>query len=147
MPPAWREKFAGLVGEHGTLIGYDNPDHDRLRSSVNTFFMPRRLARFESWIESAAHELIDGFAPRGEIELKRYFALPLPLRTITHVVGLDVARAEWIGKALAFFSDPLSIHHGVTLEEKGDLVVDLHRYVHRAVPPAVHGRSLRSGPA
>jgi cytochrome P450/ferredoxin-NADP reductase len=129
MPPAWREKFGGLVGEHGTLIGYDNPDHDRLRSSVNTFFMPRRLARFESWIESAAHQLIDGFAHRGEIELKRHFALPLPLRTITHVVGLDVARAEWIGKALAFFSDPLDIHHDVTLEEKADLVVDLHRYV------------------
>ena len=129
MPPEWRAKFAGVVGEHGTLIGYDNPDHDRLRSSVNTFFMPRRLARFESRIEDEAHRLIDGFAHQGEIELKRYFALPLPLRIITHVVGLDVSRAEWIGKALAFFSDPLGIHQDVGFEEKADLVVELHRYV------------------
>jgi cytochrome P450/ferredoxin-NADP reductase len=129
MPPEWRAKFAGVVGEHGTLIGYDNPDHDRLRSSVNTFFMPRRLARFESWMEAEAHKLIDGFVQQGEIELKRHFALPLPLRTITHIVGLDVARAEWIGKALAFFSDPLGIHQDVGLEDKADLVVDLHRYV------------------
>lgn len=42
-----------------TLAGDDNPDHDRLRSGVNAFFMPRRLVRYESWIESAAHELIE----------------------------------------------------------------------------------------
>lgn len=127
MPPAWRAKFAGLVGEHGTLIGYDNPDHDRPRSSVNTFFMPRRLARFEPWIEAEANRLIDGFVAHGEIELKRHLALPL--RTITHVVGLGVSRAEWIGKALAFFSDPLGLHAEASFEDKADLVVELHQYV------------------
>ena len=55
LPPPWRELFAGRVPDRGTLLGLDNPDHDRLRPAVNTFFMPRRLARFEPWIEAAAH--------------------------------------------------------------------------------------------
>ena len=45
MPPAWRAKFAGLVGEHGTLIGYDNPDHDRLRSSAANEYMMTCVSR------------------------------------------------------------------------------------------------------
>src|SRR5690349_3083362 len=60
LPAPWRELFAGRVPDRGTLIGLDNPDHDRLRTAVNTFFMPRKLARFEPWIEAAAHELVDG---------------------------------------------------------------------------------------
>jgi cytochrome P450 len=47
LPSPWRESFAGRVPSRGTLLGLDNPDHDRLRAAVNTFFMPRRLARYE----------------------------------------------------------------------------------------------------
>jgi cytochrome P450 len=46
MPAPWRDRFAGRVPSRGTLLGLDNPDHDRLRAAVNTFFMPRRLARY-----------------------------------------------------------------------------------------------------
>ena len=45
--------------------------------------------------------------------------LPLALRTIAHVVGLDDARADEIGFALAFFLGPRDPHHpGATAEEK-----------------------------
>src|SRR5438128_1512319 len=43
MPSPFREMFAGRVPSRGTLLGLDNPDHDRLRAAVNTFFLPRRL--------------------------------------------------------------------------------------------------------
>src|SRR3954465_12086662 len=77
MPSPWRERFAGRVPSRGTLLGLDNPDHDRLRSAVNTFFMPPRPPRFEPWIEAAAHDLVDGFAREGKADLKRSFGLPL----------------------------------------------------------------------
>src|SRR3954465_8976243 len=47
LPSPWRGEVRGRVPDRGTLIGHDNPDHDRLRAAVNTFFMPRKLARFE----------------------------------------------------------------------------------------------------
>ena len=36
VPSPWRERFEGRVPDRGTLIGVDQPDHDRLRSAVNT---------------------------------------------------------------------------------------------------------------
>lgn len=130
MPSPWREMFEGRVPERGTLIGHDNPTHDRLRAAINTFFVPRRLARFEPWIEEAAHELMDAFADRGEVEFKRNFALPMPLRTIAHIVGLDESRAEWIGLALSFFLGPRDPHFTDTPpEEKAQALLDLHEYV------------------
>ncbi|SFJ42460.1 cytochrome P450/oxidoreductase [Amycolatopsis sacchari] len=129
LPSPWRDRFAGRVPDRGTLLGHDNPDHDRLRSAVNTFFMPRRLARFEPWIERTAHSLIDEFTDRGEIDLKRHFALPLPLRTIAHVVGLDTAKAGWIGFALAFFLGPKDTHYQASPEEKAEALLELHDHL------------------
>jgi len=129
VPSPWREQFEGRVPSRGTLIGVDNPDHDRLRSSVNTFFMPRRLARFEPWIREEAHRLVDGFADQGEADLKTAFALPLPLRVISHVVGIDADRAEWVGEALGFFMGPRDIYHPGTPDEKAAKLLDLHDHL------------------
>lgn len=129
MPPPFREMFEGKVPPRGTLLGLDNPDHDRLRSSVNTFFMPRKLERFEPWIREQAHSLVDNFIEDGQVELKRHFALPLPLRVIAHIVGLDVNRADWIGSSLAFFLGPRDRVHPGTPEEKAQRLIELHDYI------------------
>lgn len=106
MPSHVLEAFAGKVPLRGTLIGHDNPTHDRLRAAVNTFFMPRRIARFESWIEAQAHELIDEFYDEGEVDFRARFSSPLPLKVISHIVGLDPHRSETYFRALQFFSSP-----------------------------------------
>src|SRR3954453_10183836 len=126
LPSPWWERFAGRVPDRGTLIGLDDPDHGRLRSAVNTFFLPRTLARFEPWIERAAHEAVDGFAGLGRTDLKRAFGLPLALRTITHVVGLDDARSEEVGFGLSFFLGPKDTRYDATPEEKADALLALH---------------------
>ncbi|WP_285114012.1 cytochrome P450 [Leifsonia sp. fls2-241-R2A-40a] len=129
LPSPWRERFDGRVPSRGTLIGLDNPDHDRLRASVNTFFVPRRLARYEPWIRDEAHRMIDGFVGDGEADLKTAFALPLPLKVIAHVVGLDAERSEWIGAALGFFLGPRDLYHSGTPEEKAERLLELHDYI------------------
>ena len=128
-PSPWRERFAGRVPTRGTLLGLDNPDHDRLRAAVNTFFMPRRLARYEPWIRERAYRLVDGFVKDGQTNLKTSFALPLALQVISHVVGLDADRWEWIGAALGFILGPRDIHHPGTPEEKAQLLPDLHDHI------------------
>lgn len=129
LPSPWRERFAGRVPARGTLLGLDNPDHDRLRAAVSTFFMPRRLGRYEPWIREQAHQFVDGFAERGSADLKTSFALPLPLKVISHLVGLEADRWEWVGEALGFFLGPRDIHHRSTPEEKAQKLLDLHDYV------------------
>jgi cytochrome P450/ferredoxin-NADP reductase len=91
--------------------------------------MPRRLARYEPWISERAHRVVDTFAGQGRTDLKTSFALPLPLQVISHVVGLDAERWEWIGEALGFFLGPRDIHHAGTPEEKAQKLLDLHDYV------------------
>ena len=128
-PSPWRERFEGRVPDRGTLLGVDQPDHDRLRSSVNGFFLPRRLARFEPWIREQAHRLVDGFAADGAVDLKTAFALPLPLIVISRIVGIDPDRADWVGAALGFFLGPRDIHHPGTPDEKAQLLLDLHEHL------------------
>jgi cytochrome P450/ferredoxin-NADP reductase len=100
-----------------------------LRSAVNTFFLPRRLARYEAWIRERAHRVVDGFVEDGRADLKTAFALPLPLQVISHVVGLDPDRWEWIGAALGFFLGPRDVHHAGTPEEKAQRLLHLHDHV------------------
>lgn len=125
MPAPWREMFEPRMHPKGTLLGWDNPDHDRLRSSVNTFFIPRRIQRFEPWIREQAHVLVDTFVADGSTDLKTSFALPLPLRVIAHVVGLDADRADWIGAALSFLVGPRDLYHPGPPEEKAQKLMDL----------------------
>lgn len=140
VPSPWREQFEGRVPSRGTLLGIDNPDHDRLRSSVNTFFMPRKLARFETWIREDAHRLVDRFAGRGKADLKTEFALPLPLRVISHIVGIDEERAEWVGEALGFFMGPRDIYHPGTPDEKAAKLLDLHDHLRELMELRRHDR-------
>lgn len=132
MPAHVLEAFSGTVPLRGTLIGHDNPTHDRLRAAVNTFFMPRRIARFESWIESQAHVLIDEFYDEGEVDFRTRFSSPLPLKVISHIVGLDPDRSEIYFNALQFFSSPGP--------EKLQPLVDFHDEVMAAIEARRHRR-------
>lgn len=112
----------------GTLLGLDNPDHDRLRRSVASFFVPRRLKRFQPMIEKLANELIDGFIDKGQIDIKSFFALPLPLKVISAVAGLDPERWQWVGQSLSLFGGHADMNVG-SLEDKIEGIIALHEHV------------------
>jgi cytochrome P450/ferredoxin-NADP reductase len=120
--------FAGKVPDGSTLLNWDNPDHDRLRQSVASFFVPRRLERFAPMIAREAQKLIDDFATKGNVDLKAAFALPLPLKVIAAVAGLDPARWDWIGRSLALFGGHAAMRTG-TFEEQIQGILDIHGYI------------------
>ncbi|KAF4437137.1 cytochrome P450 [Fusarium acutatum] len=132
-PPQVKQIFTNKVPERGTLLAYDNPDHDRLRKSVASFFVPRRLERFEPLLRATAHDLIDGFVEKGCTEIKSNFALPLPLRTIVIVAGLDPPRWQWIGRCLALFGGITQTNEGLSIEQRVQDVLDLHEYVAQVI--------------
>jgi cytochrome P450/ferredoxin-NADP reductase len=127
-PPFVKKIFAGKVPEGSTLLNWDNPDHDRLRQSVASFFVPRRLERFEAMIQHEAHKLVDNFVTRGHTDLKAEFALPLPLKVIAAVTGLDPARWDWIGRSLALFGGHAAMRTG-SLEDQVQGILGLHQYI------------------
>lgn len=128
-PPMVRDLFANKVPEKGTLLAHDNPDHDRLRKSVASFFVPRRLERFEPMLRAAAHDMIDKFVHQGSVEIKSQFALPVPLRCIVVVAGLDPARWEWIGLCLSLFGGITKSEETISIQQRVQNVLDLHSYI------------------
>lgn len=138
-PPPVKPIFAGKVPEKSTLLNWDNPDHDRLRLSVSSFFVPRRLERFRPVISKLAHKLLDNIAGQGTIDLKSAFALPLPLQTISLIAGLDPERWEWIGRSLELFGSPIT-SEDTSIQDKVQGILDIHEYVMELIQARKHDR-------
>ncbi|MEU9453365.1 cytochrome P450 [Streptomyces sp. NPDC048277] len=72
----------------------DGDDHRRLRGLVSRAFTPRRVAELRPWIEELTATLLDGLeraaaAGDGVADLRRHFALPLPMEVICELLGVD----------------------------------------------------------
>jgi cytochrome P450 len=85
----WLPKFAEPLRR--SMIDSDAPDHTRLKSLVHQAFMPRLIAQMQSRIERLAHESIDRVQAKGEMDLIRDFALPIPVTIISEMLGVPAA--------------------------------------------------------
>ena len=91
------------VGPQPSMIDCDDPLHTRRRRLVYKGFTPRRVAYLESHVRQVATSLIDAVAPRGECDLVRDLAAPLPMRMIAEFLGVPVED----GELLQHWSDQL----------------------------------------
>jgi cytochrome P450 PksS len=66
----------------------DPPDHTRLRALVQKAFTPRLAEEMRERIQALADRLLDAAAARGEIDLIRDYALPIPMTIITEIMGV-----------------------------------------------------------
>jgi cytochrome P450 len=72
------------------MLGMEGPEQQRIRRIVETPFRPRDVEeRTQGMIPALAHELIDGFAPRGECDLFREYCDPMSVRSLRFMLGLD----------------------------------------------------------
>jgi cytochrome P450 len=72
----------------------DGDDHRRLRSLASRAFTPRRVEELRPRIEELTASLLDDLgrvaeAGGGVADLRRYFALPLPMGVICELLGVD----------------------------------------------------------
>lgn len=72
----------------------DPPRHDRLRALVSRAFTHRRVNEMEGRVRGVARELLDALEGRGDCELVRDFAEPLPGRIIAEMIGVPPERRE-----------------------------------------------------
>ncbi|MZD10225.1 cytochrome P450 [Streptomyces sp. SID5785] len=96
IPDGWPLKtFATVQG----MTTADGADHRRLRSLVTQAFTPRRVAGLRPRVEELTRRLLDGLEAAaadgdGVADLRRHFALPLPMSVICELLGVDAAHQD-----------------------------------------------------
>ncbi|MGW6022216.1 cytochrome P450 family protein [Streptomyces sp. NPDC055099] len=91
IPDGWPLKtFATVQG----MTTADGTDHRRLRSLMGKAFTARRVAELQPRIMALTTELLDGLeraaaAGDGVADLRKHFALPLPMGVICELLGVD----------------------------------------------------------
>ncbi len=78
----------------GSLIGQDPPVHTQQRNIVNRGFTPRRMGALEPQVRAEVDELFAKFEHKGECDLVRDLAGPLPVTMIAELLGLDRDRRD-----------------------------------------------------
>ncbi|WP_445281286.1 cytochrome P450 family protein [Streptomyces sp. DSM 118148] len=82
--------FATVAG----MTTADGADHRRLRSLVGRAFTPRRAEELRPRVEELTESLLDALAAAataggGVADLRRHFALPLPMGVICELLGVE----------------------------------------------------------
>ena len=76
------------------MIATDPPDHGRLRRLVNRGFTPRRIAALEPRMREIANQCLDEAIHDGELELVRGLNVPLPVKVIAEMLGVERDRVD-----------------------------------------------------
>jgi cytochrome P450 len=100
--------FAGLLQRN--LLTIDGEDHRRLRGLVSKAFTPRRVEQLRGRLEDTVEDLLERVAERGEMEVVRDLAHPLPVIAIAELLGVpatDRDRFRAWSSALVQLLDPL----------------------------------------
>ncbi|KIG15644.1 putative cytochrome P450 hydroxylase [Enhygromyxa salina] len=72
-----------------SMVSADGDDHRRLRGLVAKAFTPARIEQLEARIDAIATQLLDRAIERGTFDLMAAFAVPLPLRIISELLGVE----------------------------------------------------------
>ncbi|MGY1731682.1 cytochrome P450 [Geodermatophilus sp. SYSU D01045] len=77
----------------GSIGSMDNPRHDQVRSVVQPYFLPRRIAALEDGIRAVVRELVGtwrgrGSGGRGTVDIAQELAWPMPFDVFFHLMGL-----------------------------------------------------------
>jgi cytochrome P450 len=62
--------------------------HKRQRQLVSAAFSPKRVKQLEPEVRRLVHDLIDGFADAGRVDLVPAFSIPLPMTVIATLLGV-----------------------------------------------------------
>ena len=133
------EIYKNTGWERITPLSVNPPEHRQYRDLVDHHFDASGSLRWLSFIESTVHELIDEFAgpgisASGKTEFVQAFAIPLPVRAITRILGFpasDIPQLkEWSTAWVLPFSGPLTAEQDNWVATK---VVEFQHYINHAI--------------
>ncbi len=73
------------------LLGLDGDDHARLRNLVHKAFTPHNIEKMRARVETLSNELLDAAEQRGQMDIIKDYALPIPLTIISEILGIEEA--------------------------------------------------------
>ena len=110
-------EHAAEIQQLGRMLGLwavftDPPKHTQLRGLMTTAFTTRAVEQLRSRVEALVAELIDQVRDRGELDLIRDFAWPLPITVIAEMLGVPredrPALKAWSDELAAFVGSALA---------------------------------------
>lgn len=108
----------------------DPPKHATHRKLVDRVFTAERVRALVPQVEALANELVDRFIDRGECELIKDFALPLPGMILGEQLGLDKHDfARFQSWALAMLATSNEMMSEERLREVADIELDAQHYL------------------
>ncbi len=95
----WAPRLLRIVGN--SMVCVDDPAHARLRNLVAKVFTPKSVDQMEGWVKGVVEDMLDEAERNGTVDLIDVFALPLPLKVISEMLGIPEA-------------ERMDFHHQVT---------------------------------
>lgn len=128
-----RQAFWSLVEKW--LLLSDAPDHTRFRSHVSRSFTRTSAEQLIPFIQETADSLLDRVIDRGEMDIIREFAVPLPVAVVTRLLGLHISdpgelRAWSRSVANAMAPESTQKLYDDALEKTGDFTSNLKQAFH-----------------
>jgi cytochrome P450 len=117
-----------------TPLSTNPPDHRNYRELVDGFFDAKGSLHWQPIIEATIADLLDEMQADGSADYVEAFALPLPVRVITRVLGFpatDIPQLKaWSSAWVLPFSGPLTPDQEVWVAEQ---VVEFQHYIHHHI--------------
>jgi cytochrome P450 len=114
------------------LISEDPPRHTAMRNIVNRGFTPRRIATWEPRVREFARACVNDMRHAEEIDLVAALAMPLPVRVICEILGVEPERRDdfkqWSDRIIAATTgstrtvDPLTSGFAEAMKELAEYI-------------------------
>ncbi|GAB3734311.1 cytochrome P450 [Amycolatopsis oliviviridis] len=102
----------------GQLIGFDPPEHTRLRRMLTPEFTVRRIRRLEPRITEIVQAALDDLEQAGQpADLVEHFALPVPSLVICELLGVPYSdRAEFQERSVRLLDTSLPMEQRIAAQ-------------------------------
>jgi cytochrome P450 len=85
---------SGVPAPRNWFIFHDPPGHTKMRALISRAFTPSVVADLEPSIRELSCSLLDGVVNNGRMDLALDYAVPLPMKVISRLIGIP--SSDWI---------------------------------------------------
>ncbi len=78
------------------FIQHDRPEHLEMRRVMHSYFTPKQMEAWRPFVRDAVKELLDAAEAKGEMDVMRDLATPLPVMVIAQMMGVPPSERHYV---------------------------------------------------
>src|SRR5579863_4216406 len=78
------------------FIQHDRPEHLEMRRVMHSYFTPKQMEAWRPFVKEAVKELLDAAEAKGEMDVMRDLATPLPVLVIAQMMGVPASERPYV---------------------------------------------------